>query len=194
MKKGFSEIAIVIDRSGSMNSLWDEAIGGFNSLIETQKKEEGTANITVAVFDNEYALLCDGVDINSIQGNLLDSCSPRGTTALYDAIGKTIDSLGNRLDLLSEDEKPETVLIGIITDGLDNASAHYTSKQVSEMVKHQQDKYNWKFTFLAANQDATLSGSQVGISNAVTYSATSKGMATGYDTLSRGFSLARKSS
>ena len=177
MKQGLTEIVCVLDRSGSMGSIIGDAIGGFNSFLEDQKKEDGDANITVALFDNHYELLHDNVDIQKVEEITRAQYSPRGTTALNDSIGRTIDSVGSRLADTDESERPEKVIVAVLTDGYENASREYSADRIKEMISHQEDKYNWQFIYLAANQDAFAVGQGLGFDmhNSVDFNATAKG-------------------
>lgn len=154
MKKNHTEIAVVLDKSGSMGSCVNDTIGGFNRFLEDQKKVSGTANFTLMQFDTNYHIQYDGIDIQKVESLNNKNYSPDGMTALYDAVGRTINSIGQRLDKMSEDEKPEHVIIVIITDGEENSSVEFKQNNIASMIKHQQEKYNWKFTFLGADIDA----------------------------------------
>lgn len=174
------EIACVLDRSGSMSSIRDDAIGGFNAFLEDQKKVEGEADISLFLFDDQYEVVYEGKDIASAPKLTPETFVPRGMTALYDAVGRTIDAIGNRL--LSSDSKPEKVIFVILTDGHENASREYSQKYVAEMIKHQTEKYSWEFVFLAANQDAFATGAKLNISAQTTanFAADSKGTSDAY--------------
>lgn len=163
MQKDLTEIAYVLDRSGSMQTLASDAIGGFNSFLEGQKKLEGRANFTLVLFDHEYQVVHQSVDIQQVPPLDERTYIPRGQTALLDAIGRTIDDLGARLARMPEEERPAKVIVAIFTDGLENASRVYTNERLAESIKHQQEKYSWEFLFLAANQDAIATASQMSI-------------------------------
>jgi len=154
MKKGLVEIVFILDRSGSMASIKNDAIGGFNSFLEEQKKVPGEANLTLVLFDHEYNLFYNGVKLQNAKPLDNSTYVPRGTTALLDAVGRTIDDVGVRLDSLPEEDRPEKVIVGILTDGFENASKDYTNTRISEMIDLQQKTYNWEFLYLGANQDA----------------------------------------
>ncbi len=162
-KKGLTEIVMVIDRSGSMASIKDDAIGGLNTFIEEQQKVKGEANLTTVLFDDEYILWHDGVDIKKVKPFTEKTYVPRSMTALLDAIGKTANDVGDRLRKTNEKDRPEKVLFVILTDGMENASKEFTKPQIVEMIDHQREKYNWEFAFLAANQDAIQEGGGYGI-------------------------------
>ena len=164
MKKDLTEIIFVLDRSGSMSSLAEDTIGGFNSYIESQKKEKGRALVTTVLFDNEYEILHNGVNLNDIQPLTDKEYFARGTTALLDAVGKTILDVGARLNKTPEEERPEKVIMIITTDGQENASREFTKEQLKKMIEEQQNKYSWQFIFLGANIDAVQEAADFGIS------------------------------
>ena len=164
MRENLTEMVFVLDRSGSMSGLAADTIGGFNELIEKQKKIEGDAYVTTVLFDHEYEVLHDHVALKEVAPLTDKEYFARGSTALLDAVGRTIDSVGARLAAAPEEERPEHVVFVITTDGMENASREYTAKQVREMVEHQQQKYSWQFVFLGANMDAVSEARNLGIS------------------------------
>ena len=178
MNKNLTEIVCVIDRSGSMMSIKDDAIGGFNGFIEAQKKVKGEAKLTLALFNHQYELVYNGVALDEVK---LDDENfvPRGTTALLDAIGRTVDDVGARLAATNEAERPAQVIVAILTDGQENASKDYSQARIAEIIEHQQEQYQWEFIFLAANQDAFSTGRQLKMrqSNVANFSADSAGVA-----------------
>ena len=178
MNTELTEISIVLDRSGSMASMAKEAIGGFNALLESQQKLPGDARLTLVLFDHEYIVAYDGRPIKDVPPLDEHTYVPRGTTALLDAIGRTVNTIGERLDKTPEANRPGKVLIVILTDGLENASQEFKRNQIYSMIKHQRDKYAWEFIFLGANQDAIQAGSLIGIpaSNAATFNETPEGV------------------
>lgn len=163
MKDGLTELVFILDRSGSMRGLENDTIGGFNSMIEKQKAEEGEAFVTTVLFDDKYEMLHDHVLINSVGELTSREYYARGMTALLDAVGRTINSVGERLANTPEDERPEQVIFVITTDGFENASREFKKKQVREMIEHQQTKYSWTFMFLGANMDAVSEAESLGI-------------------------------
>ena len=185
MKKNFTEIVFILDRSGSMSGLESDTIKGYNSMIKRQKKEEGKALITTVLFDNEYELLNDRIDINAIKSMDERDYYVRGTTALLDAIGKSIQKLVNVQKNTLPDYKPNKVLFVITTDGLENASTIYSYNQIKSMITHQKEKYNWEFIFLGANIDAIGEAKKFGINEdcAVNYHSDSQGTIVSYDAL-----------
>ena len=185
MKKNLTEMVFILDRSGSMGHLTDDTIGGFNSMIESQKNEPGEAYVTTVLFDDEYELLHDHVNIQDIKPITRNEYFARGWTALLDAVGKTINSVGNRLSNTPEEERPEKVIFVITTDGMENASREFAKSKVKEMIEHQQSKYSWVFMFLGANMDAVSEANSLGINTdfARTYTASDLGTKSVYATM-----------
>jgi hypothetical protein len=168
MKK-YTKIICILDRSGSMDSIISDAIGGFNSFLQSQKDLEGDAIITTHLFDDEYQTIYENIDIKNAEKLNNKTYVPRGSTALYDAIGK---SLSNEIDLLSKTElgkRPEKTLCIILTDGYENASREYNREKIKNMIEEMREEFNWEFIFLAANQDASLSAEGMGISTGNSY-------------------------
>lgn len=169
-----THVAVVLDRSGSMQSIRDDAEGGLRQFIEDQKREPGKMTMTVVRFDTEYELRHRNVDLKDIDGIKLE---PRGGTALLDAIGKTIVIVGEDLAAMAEADRPGKVLFVIITDGYENSSVEWTREMVFEKITEQRETYNWEFIYLAANQDAIKTGMSFGIqpNSAKTFAATGAG-------------------
>jgi len=190
MKNNLTEIVFILDRSGSMDYLVADTIGGFNSFIEAQKQEDGEALLTTILFDDQYEILHNGVDIKTVKPMTTKEYSARGMTALLDAIGKTINTVGDRLNKFNEDNRPSKVIFVITTDGQENQSKEFNRKQIKEMIEHQTSKYNWQFLFLGANIDAVGTAKSFGISGqfASNYTANSVGTDSLYTSLSRGIS------
>ena len=178
MQTDLTEIAYVLDRSGSMESLASDAIGGFNAFLSSQQELEGRANFTLILFDHEYLSVHNSVDIRQVPPLDAKTYVPRGNTALLDAIGRTIDEVGRRLEQTSEKERPGKVIIAIFTDGLENSSRVYTNEMLAGKIQHQQERYDWEFLFLAANQDAIASAKKLSIpaANAMNVAATPAGI------------------
>lgn len=141
--KNHTEIICVVDRSGSMKKIKDDAIGGFNSFLASQKEVPGSASLTLVLFDNHYDLIHNNVPIQDVKELDDKTYVPRGTTALFNAIGKTIDDIGIRLANTTEDERPNKILFIILTDGDENASRFYDQEKINHMISHQTEKYNW---------------------------------------------------
>lgn len=182
MKKNLTEMVFVLDRSGSMDHLTEDTIGGFNSMIESQKNEEGEAFVTTVLFDDKYELLHDHVSVKEVNPITRKEYYARGMTALLDAVGRTINSVGERLSNTPEEERPEKVIFVITTDGYENASMEFTRTKVKEMIEHQQSKYSWVFMFLGANMDAVSEADSLGINArfARTYTASDIGTESVY--------------
>ena len=164
MKENLTELVFILDRSGSMSGLETDTIGGFNSMLEKQKKESGEAFVTTVLFDDKYEVLHDRYDIKGV--NLLTEKEyyVRGSTALLDAIGITINNIGKALSDTKEEDRPGKVLFVIITDGMENSSREFSYEKVKKMVEHQKSKYSWDFIFLGANIDAIKTANSFGIS------------------------------
>jgi uncharacterized protein YegL len=194
--KNLTEIVAIIDRSGSMVGLTKETIGGFNAFLEEQKKTTGKAKLTLVQFDDQYQIDQDGVDINDAKPLDDTTYVPRGYTSLYDAVGRTIITVGERLSKTPDEERPGQVIFLVITDGEENSSKEYKhASKIAEMVKHQTEVYNWTFTFLGGG-DAKFQkaqGRSLGFmdNNTYNYSATSGGTEKLYGAISRGVSRKR---
>lgn len=163
MKKNLTELVFILDRSGSMSGLEKDTIGGYNSMLEKQRKVDGECVITTVLFDNHYELLHDRIDIRAVQPMTEKEYFVGGSTALLDAIGKTIHKIGTVQKNTTEDYRAEKVMFVIITDGEENASRHYSSMQIREMIQRQKERYGWEFIFLGANIDAVETAGRFGI-------------------------------
>lgn len=193
MRDDYTHIAIILDRSGSMNSIKDDTIGGFNQFIEAQQKEDGKATVTLAQFDTEYELVEDFTDLGEVPLLTEETFVPRSMTALQDALGRTINSVGAQLAALEEDERPSKVLICVMTDGMENASREFSPDEVKKMVEHQTEAFKWEFVFIGANQDAVITSGQLGFEagKTMTYAANAKGTKGAYDSLTTNVSTLR---
>ncbi|NCB42819.1 MAG: VWA domain-containing protein [Clostridia bacterium] len=182
MKKGLTELVFILDRSGSMAGLESDTIGGYNSLLEKQKKEEGEATITTVLFDDKYELLHDRINLKGVSAITESEYFVRGCTALLDAIGTTIHKIGNVQKHTKEEERAEKVLFVITTDGMENASRQYDSAKVKAMIERQKARYGWEFLFLGANIDAVETAARFGIAEdrAVNYHADKVGTQLNY--------------
>lgn len=177
-----TDINIVLDRSGSMQDVRDDTIGGFNAFIAEQKKDPSPATVSLMQFDTEFESVMDGVPLNDVKPLTYETFVPRGMTALLDAIGRQINLAGARLSAMPESDRPDKVVFVIMTDGEENSSREFTRAKVFDMISHQQKQYNWQFVFLGANQDAIATGSSIGIAtaNAMTYAANSAGTSAAF--------------
>ncbi len=176
-----TEIAFLLDRSGSMQRISESAMEGFNAFMVKQQQEhaETPARISLVLFNNVCDALFSSVMAPDLPRLTMEAYRPDGRTALLDAIGKTIDETGARLASMPESERPGKVIIAILTDGLENASSDYTWEKVSDLIKHQSEVYKWEFLFLGANQDAIATAARLNINrrDAATFRASSAGIA-----------------
>ena len=181
MNLNLTEIVFLIDRSGSMGGLETDTIGGFNAFIKKQKQMEGDTIVTTVLFDDKYELLWNGIDAEKVKLTSKEYFV-RGSTALLDAIGKTILDVGYRLSVMGEEQRSSKVIFVITTDGMENASKEFTYRKIKELIKHQQEKYDWEFIFLGANIDAAKEACNIGISedNAFNYEASKDGVESMY--------------
>lgn len=195
MKKNFTEIVFILDRSGSMSGLEADTIGGFNSMIEKQKKADGEALISTVLFDNTSEVIHDRLDVRSIQPMTDEDYTVRGCTALLDAIGGAIRHIGNIHKYARNEDVPEHTMFVITTDGMENASHRYGSEKVKQMIERQKEKYGWEFLFLGANIDAVETAKRFGISEdrAVNYRSDSAGTQLNYEVVSETICSVRSS-
>ena len=194
MKKNLTEIVFILDRSGSMSGLERDTIGGYNSLIEKQKREEGEAIISTVLFDDQCEVLHDRRKLENIEPLTDDDYYVRGCTALLDAVGGAIHHIGNVHKYARPEDRPDKTLFIITTDGMENSSRRYTYDKVKRMVERQKEKYGWEFLFLGANIDAAKEAERFGIcrDRAVDYHADHEGTAVNYRALSKAVSSVRK--
>lgn len=201
MKKNYTHISVVLDRSGSMASMVKDVIGGFNTLVEDQVKIEGEATMTVAKFDTEYEIISDFTPISDVPQLNSSNFQPRGSTALLDAMGKTMNDVRERINQMPEDEKPSKALFVFMTDGEENASKEYNRDRVFEMIadlkteSEDENSIKWDFVFIGANQDAIQAGGSYGIraDASLTYAASGDGATRAFASLSRSMSNYRVS-
>lgn len=186
MKKNLTELVFILDRSGSMAGLESDTIGGFNAMIDKQKKAAGEACVSTVLFDNESVVIHDRADMKRIAPLTEEQYSVRGCTALLDAVGGAIHHIGNVHKYAREEDRPEHTLFVITTDGMENASRRYTAERVKQMIRRQKEKYGWEFIFLGANIDAVETAGRIGIdeSRAVNYHSDSAGTRLNYEVIS----------
>lgn len=194
MKTDRTELVFILDKSGSMAGLEADTIGGFNSLLKKQKAEPGDAIVTTVLFDNNYVLLHDRFDIKGIKPITSAEYYVEGTTALLDAVGRTIQKIISVQRNSSDEMRADKVLFVIITDGMENASREYTFEKIKAMIELERDKYGWEFIFLGANIDAEAAADQFGIKrdNAVNYHPDSRGVELNYMAVSDAVTSIRK--
>ncbi len=195
MKNNITELVFILDRSGSMSGLESDTIGGFNSLIEKQRKQDGECFVSTVLFDNVSEVLHDRVKLSEIKKMTDKDYTVRGCTALVDAIGGAIHHIGNIHKYARPDDVPEKTMFVIMTDGMENASRKYTSKELKMMIERQKEKYGWEFLFIGANIDSIETAECYGISDdrAVNYHADSIGTAVVFDAIAETVSCVRES-
>ena len=194
MKNNITEIVFILDRSGSMSGFEADTIGGFNATIEKQKEQDGKVYVSTVLFDNESEVIHDRVDINEIKRMTRRDYQVRGCTALLDAIGGAIHHIGHIHKYARPEDVPEHTIFIITTDGMENASQHYSSDKVKEMIKRQTEKYGWEFIFLAANIDAVETAENIGIrkERAANYRQTKDGVYRSYCAMSEAITTVRR--
>lgn len=196
MKEKMTELVFILDRSGSMHHLTEDTIGGFNSLIEKQRSEEGECLVSAVLFNGESKVLYDRVPLEKIPEMTKSDYSASGNTALIDAIGGAIHHIGNVHKYARREDVPQNTLFVIITDGMENASRVYSSDKVRKMIERQKNKYGWEFLFIGANIDAVETAKRFGISKdrAVDYIADSEGTDITYGAVCSAVSMMRSDS
>ncbi|MBE6706412.1 MAG: VWA domain-containing protein [Ruminococcaceae bacterium] len=194
MKNNVTELVFILDRSGSMEGFEADTIGGFNSTLEKQKKQDGTVYVSTVLFDNESEVIHDRLDINEIRPMTRNDYQVRGCTALLDAVGGAIHHIGNIHKYARPEDVPEHTVFIITTDGMENASHRYSRKCVREMIKRQTEKYGWEFIFLAANIDAEETAEDIGIrrERAVNYTQDEEGVRATYAAMCEAITSVRK--
>lgn len=180
-----TELVFILDRSGSMSGLEQDTIGGFNSMIEKQRKEPGDAVVSTVLFDNDSEVIHDRVRLDQVPRMTDKEYFVRGCTALLDAVGGAIHHIGNVHKYARPEDRPEKTLFVITTDGMENASHHYDYTKVRKMIERQKDKYGWEFLFLGANIDAAAEAKRFGIAedHAANYNCDSAGTALNFDVI-----------
>lgn len=186
MKNQLTELVFILDKSGSMAKLAKDTIGGFNSLIDKQRKEEGECYVSTVLFDNTSQVIHDRVELSHVRPMQAKDYVPYGSTALIDAIGGAVHHIRNVHRYARKEDVPAHTLFIIMTDGMENASHHYTSDAVKKMIQIQKEKFGWEFLFIGANIDSVETAARFGIDRerAVDYHADQKGTETVYETLS----------
>ncbi|MDR2178784.1 MAG: VWA domain-containing protein [Synergistaceae bacterium] len=166
MKTDLTELVFILDRSGSMSGLESDTIGGFNSMIDKQRTESGDCRLTTVLFDHEYEVLHDRIDIKAVSPITREEYFVRGSTALLDAVGRTIHKIDSVQKRTAEEYRARKVLFIITTDGMENASSEYSYEKVKSMVEQRREKCGWEFIFLGADIDAVETGERLGIDRA----------------------------
>ena len=194
MKKGLTELVFILDRSGSMSGLETDTIGGFNGMLTKQKKEEGEANVTTVLFDDQIEVIHDRFPIEIVKPLTDEDYYVRGCTALLDAVGSTVKKIENIQKRLPEEMKSEKVIFVITTDGQENASREYSANMVKKMIEENQKK-GWEFLFLGANIDAVQEAEKIGIrrTHAASYKNDSRGVQLNYQATGNIISYMRSS-
>jgi uncharacterized protein YegL len=194
-KENLTAIAVIIDQSGSMASLQKDIIGGYNTFLKEQKAVSGEATLTLTLFSDHTTIVHDNLPLSEVPELTEATYRPSGSTALLDAIGKTVDTMGRKFASMKEEDRPSKVIVLIMTDGEENASTAYKHAQIKEMVSHQQDKYNWQFVFVGANIDSFSVGTSFGVAAHSTYSYTANSIGTKslYSSISSGTTAFRNS-
>ena len=193
MKKGYTHITVVLDKSGSMSSCLNDTIGGFNQFLKTQKEIEGEATVTLVQFNGNYDLAIDMSPLSNTDDLSKENYRPNGSTALLDAIGRTINRVEHQIEEKNGAQKPEKTIFVIITDGEENASREFTRDQIMQMINDHRTEMSWEFIFIGANQDAIQAGNSLGVrqGSSLNYTASSVGTQAMYSSLTRGMTSYR---
>lgn len=193
-KNNITELVFILDRSGSMAGLESDTIGGFNAMIEKQRKVDGECYVSTVLFDNESEVLHDRVKLSDIKPMTDEQYTVRGCTALVDALGGAIHHIGNIHKYARAEDVPANTMFVITTDGMENASRRYNSEQVKKMIQRQKERYGWEFLFIGANIDAVETASRYGIDSdrAVNYNADKLGTKVVYDSVAKAVSSVRE--
>jgi uncharacterized protein with von Willebrand factor type A (vWA) domain len=188
-----TEIVCVIDNSGSMDMIKSDAIGGFNAFVESQRAVEGEARVSIYLFNDKLTQIADSMDIKDVELLTEKTYTTGGMTAMNDALGTTLDSVGQRITSMPPSERPDKVVFCILTDGDENSSKEYTTTQVKDQIVHRQNNFNWEFVFLAANQDALKTGASYCFSPASTFNfdASAEGVRSAYKNMDTYVTTAR---
>lgn len=185
LSNNITELVFILDRSGSMAGLESDTIGGFNAMLEKQKKQEGVCYVSTVLFDNESKVIHDRVPLEEVRPMTEDDYTVGGCTALLDAIGEAIHHIGNIHKYARKEDVPANTMFVITTDGMENASRRYNADQIRSMISGQKEKYGWEFLFIGANIDAVKTAGRFGIApeRAVNYKADSRGTKVVYESV-----------
>lgn len=198
-KPNFTQIVALLDRSGSMQVVQQDTIGGFNNFVTEQKKVPGDATLTLVQFNDKCETTFSDVPLNHVAPLTTETYKPNGWTALNDALAKTIHDVGVKLSSRPEHERPSKVVVLVMTDGAENSSKEFVGqdgfKKLSSMITHQKDKYSWEFVFIGANIDAFATAHHYGIGagQTIAYSSNSVGQQNAFKSLSKGLAAVRTS-
>jgi len=193
--KNLTEIIVIIDKSGSMNSLKSKTIEGFNEFIHDQKKLKDDAILSLIFFSspNREQIIYDSINIKNVPELTDKDYTPVGTTALYDCLGKTIKSVNKKIKNTKKEDRPNKVLFVIITDGFENSSKKYTKKDILDKISKMENKKDWSFIYLGANQDSFAEGSKIGINKTLNFEYSDNGVNFAYNKISAYTTSFRKS-
>ncbi|MBR5009521.1 MAG: VWA domain-containing protein [Clostridia bacterium] len=194
MRKNLTEMVFILDKSGSMAGMEKDTVGGFNAMIEKQKREEGDALVSTVLFSDGSRVIHDRADITKVEPLTDRQYFVGGCTALYDAVGDAIHHIGNVHKYAREEDRPEKTVFVITTDGMENASRRYSASEVRRLITRQKEKYGWEFLFLGANIDARSVADDMGIEEerSACFVNDSRGNALKYEGISRAMSKVRK--
>ena len=194
MKNNVTELVFILDRSGSMAGLENDTIGGFNSMIEKQKKKDGECYVSTVLFDNESTVIHDRLRLADVPKMTEEDYSPGGCTALLDALGDAVKHIGNIHKYARSEDVPEQTVFIITTDGMENASKKYDAESVRKLIERKREKYGWEFLFMGANIDAVKTAKKYGIDRdrAVNYRSDSRGTKLNYEVMSNAISRVRE--
>lgn len=188
--QNLTEIAIILDRSGSMETIREDMVGGYKTFMDAQAAVPGKCVVSLYQFDGTFDVVYEAQPIMDVPRLDLD---PRGSTALHDACGKAVTRIGKRLRKLPDHARPSKVVVLVITDGHENASTEFTAYEVRAMFRHQTEKYGWQFVYLGANVDAFHEASQIGAATSMNYQANPRGVARGYGVMGQAVASYRSS-
>ena len=188
-----TEIVCVLDRSGSMASMGDEPIGGFNRFLEEQKELEGEAELTLVLFDDQYEVIHNGVDLKEVPELTKEIYYPRGMTALLDAVGKAVNTVDGRLNKYKDEYQPEKVIVVILTDGQENSSHEFKKEDLKKKIEELQKEKKWEFIFMGSDMESFDDARGMGLQASMcdSYQATSGGLRSGYASLGKSVTRSR---